>query len=91
MYIGASLNLQNGLSVGSLNASSTWAQVMGVSGSTCKMSTNETITAAGHINGKAGSLTGTNGKLVAPTAAGVYIGLDTSTGGGIEICTGAVR
>ena len=34
--------------------------------------------------------TGT-GKPVAPTAAGVYIGLDTSTGGGIEICTGTIQ
>ena len=31
------------------------------------------------------------GKPVAPTAAGVYIGLDSSTGGGIEICTGSAQ
>jgi hypothetical protein len=50
-------------------------------------STNGTITAAGNINGKTGSFTGT-GKPLAPTAAGVYIGLDgTSSAGGIEICS----
>ena len=51
----------------------------------------ETNTAGGHINGKTGSFTGTNGKPVAPTVAGVFIGLDTSTGGGIEVCTGCVE
>ena len=50
----------------------------------------ETITAAGNLNGKTGSFTGT-GEPVAPTAAGVYLGLDTSTGGAVEICAGSVQ
>ena len=64
---------------------------MGVPGSAGNISTNGTITAVGHLNCKAGSFTGTNGKPVAPTVAGVHIGLDTSTGGSIEICIGTVQ
>ena len=46
-YIDTSLKIQNGLSPLSLNASSTWIQVIGVSGSTGNIATNGTITAVG--------------------------------------------
>jgi hypothetical protein len=59
---------------------------MVVTGATGNISTNGTITAVGNITGKTGLFTGT-GKPTAPTAAGVYIGLDNTSAGGIEICS----
>ena len=50
---------------------------MGVSGSTGNISMTGTITAAGHINGKTESFTGT-GKPTTPTVAGVYMGSDNT-------------
>ena len=62
-------------------------------GTTTPTSTLEvigTITATGNINGRTGSFTGT-GKPPAPTAAGVYMGLDDNTTAGIEICSTAIQ
>ena len=63
---------------------------MGVSGTTCNITTNGTITAAGNVHGKTGSFTGT-GKPLAPTAAGVYMGLDTTASAGIDICASSTQ
>ena len=86
VFMNSYLQIQNGLSLGSLTGG-TWTDKVGISSSTGNISTNGTITAAGNITGKTGSFTGI-GKPTAPTAAGVYIGLDnSSSAGGIEICT----
>ena len=85
VFMNSYLQIQNGLSLGSLTGG-TWTDRVGISSSTGNMSTNGAITATGNITGKTGLFTGT-GKPIAPTAAGVYIGLDTTTAGGIEICS----
>ena len=61
-----------------------------MSGSTGNITTNGTITASGSINGKHGPFTGT-GQPLAPTAAGVYFGLDTAAAAGIEICSSSMQ
>ena len=51
MYIDTYLKIKNGLSLGSLSATDTWDEKMGVSGATGNISTNGSITAAGSIIG----------------------------------------
>ena len=54
VYIDATLKIQNGFSIDAQTGLSTWTETMGVVGSTGNISTNATITAVGHINGKTG-------------------------------------
>ena len=63
---------------------------MGVSGSIGNFSTILTKTAVGIINCNNGSFTGT-GKPTTPTAAGVFIGLDTTAAAGIELCSTSLQ
>ena len=80
--------LENGTKQSNLTVNNYTGMVgIGTTTPTSTLQVNGTITATGNIIGKTGSFTGT-GKPIAPTAAGVYMGLGSSTGGGIEICTG---
>ena len=90
VYIDTTLKVAGGFSIGAQTGLSTWTEKMGVSGSIGNNSTNGTITAVGHINGKLGSFTGT-GKPIAPTVAGVCIGLDTTAAAGIEMCSSSMQ
>jgi hypothetical protein len=80
--------LPNGTKESNLTVDNYYGRVgIGTTTPTSKLEVIGTITATENIIGKTGSFTGT-GKPIAPTAAGVYMGLDSSTGGGIEICIG---
>ena len=90
VYIDTTLKVAGGFLILAQTAIDTWTETMGVSGTTGNITTNGTITAVGNINGKTGSCTGT-GKPLAPTAAGVYMGLDTTAADGIEICSSSIQ